>query len=123
MSYRFVINHERLETWCNTHDLVVPQVHIVQAIPVNCGKVPFGDYTEKDAQIRILRLSSTSKDVKKMNETLWHELRHHWQINTNKAAYYKGAIGEYANRPIEKDARSYAKRALRKYEPIIGVVK
>lgn len=148
-NYKLVLHKDRLEAFCADNAIpTVPEAYIVSNIPsINYeGREPLGDYqcyplAHEMSQIRVRntlrhcldRLPKTLTDRKRrkltasMNEVLYHELRHHIQATTMQAFYIEGRKGDYNKRPIERDARSFARRQMRSRQafkaPIIELIK
>lgn len=87
--------------------------------------------SEKKIEIRLHRnlvgRRMTENKKKKVEgrilETLLHEYRHHWQY-THAKELVKSSVGvDYYKKPIEIDARSFAKSSKFRYKKLISISK
>ena len=114
-------------------DLNVTECKIVFEVTPNDDKNLQGQYHHKEKRIEIWihrnlvgrRMTENKKKKIEMRilETLLHEYRHHWQYTHGKNLVAQSYDVDYYKKPIEIDARSYAKSAKVRYHKLVEISK
>lgn len=70
---------------------------------------------------RKLTMNKRKKMERDIAATLLHEYRHHWQHDHNQAMVNSSRDVDYWQKPIEVDARQFAKGALHRHGKLISI--
>jgi hypothetical protein len=80
-------------------------------------------WVHRDLVGRRMTENKKKKIETRILETLLHEYRHHWQYTHSKGLVASSFGVDYYKKPIEIDARAYAKSAKSRYRKLVNITK